>query len=79
MTGQWTKPETASHIVREWLGCPVTSETHRSFRFHETILSLGEPGILRDLFSQQNAEKIQTDQKHDLKAIFFLAAYVFGD
>ena len=22
--------------------CPITSETHRSFRFHETILSFGE-------------------------------------
>ena len=32
--------------VRGWLGCTITSETHRSFRFHETILSFGEPGLV---------------------------------
>ena len=35
-----------AHLVRWWLGCTITSETHRSFRFHETILSFGEPGSL---------------------------------
>ena len=27
----------------ECLGCPILSETHRSFRFHAPILSFGEP------------------------------------